>query len=102
MEEWLPLDAILTFRPVTLMGYRIAGIPNSSRMYSPIGRVSSDGLAVTLLNKCDVQQTIDVRTPAQDPASTTRGSEMRDIFWRASNTYLHSIAPYGRLIDGYR
>jgi hypothetical protein len=34
VEDWLPLDAILTFRPVTIMGYRIAGIPSSSQMYS--------------------------------------------------------------------
>jgi hypothetical protein len=103
LEEWLTLDAILTFRPVTLMGYRIAGIPSSSRMYSPIRYVSSDGPIVTLINKkCEVKQMTDVRTPAQ-PASTTRGSEiMRDIFWRASNTYLRAIAPHGSLIDGYR
>ena len=43
LEEWLPLDAIRTFRPVTFMGYRIAGIPSSRRMYSAIGCVSSDG-----------------------------------------------------------
>jgi hypothetical protein len=34
LEDWLPLEGALTFRPVTLMGYRIAGIPSSSKMYS--------------------------------------------------------------------
>jgi hypothetical protein len=112
LEEWLPLDAILTFRPVTLMGYRIAGVPASSRMYSPIAYASSNGPAVTLLNKsgvkkCAVKQTaqkqpIDVRTPAQDAGTTSHDSVMRGIFERAANTYLQAIASYGRLIDGYR
>jgi hypothetical protein len=110
LEEWLPLDAIMTFRPVTLMGYRLAGVPSSSRMYSPIGCVSSDGPSVTVLDKCEVTQTIDVRTrqtievrsPAPEPEQTTRGSQMMDIFWRASNSYLSAIMPQGRLFDGYR
>ena len=50
LEEWLPLDAILTFRPVTFMGYRLAGIPSSSQMYSAIGCVISDGPALTASN----------------------------------------------------
>jgi hypothetical protein len=103
LEEWLPLDAILTFRPVTLMGYRIAGIPASSRMYSPIAYASSTGPSVTRLNKCDVKPPVDVRTPPPpDQGGTTLDSTMRDIFWRASNAYLQAIASYGRLIDGYR
>jgi hypothetical protein len=107
LEEWLRLDAILTFRPVTLMGYRIAGIPSSSRMYSPIAYASSNGPSVTLLKKydvkkCDVKQPIEVRTPAQRLSGTTRGSNMTDMIWRASNTYLQAMASYGRFIDGYR
>jgi hypothetical protein len=50
LEEWLPFDAILTFRPVTFMGYRLAGIPSSSQMYSPIECVSADGPTVTASN----------------------------------------------------
>jgi len=50
LEEWLPFDAILTFRPVMFMGYRLAGIPSSSRMYSPTGCVSADGPTVTASN----------------------------------------------------
>jgi hypothetical protein len=34
LEEWLPLDATLTFKPVTIMGYRIAGFPSTSTLYS--------------------------------------------------------------------
>jgi len=50
LEEWLPFDAALMFRPVTFMGYRLAGIPNSSRMYSQNGCVIADGPTVTASN----------------------------------------------------
>jgi hypothetical protein len=50
LEECLPFDAILTFRPVTFMGYRLTGIPSSSRMYSSTGCVRSDGPTVTASN----------------------------------------------------
>lgn len=33
-EAWLPFDTILTFGPVLIVGYRIAGMPSSSEIYS--------------------------------------------------------------------
>ena len=32
MEEWLRLDDILKFRPVTIVGYRLAGVPIPPRL----------------------------------------------------------------------
>jgi hypothetical protein len=33
LEEWVPLDRVFRFRPVTIVGYRIAGVPTSCRLY---------------------------------------------------------------------
>lgn len=30
-EEWLPLEIALTLRPVTILAYRLAGVPSPSR-----------------------------------------------------------------------
>ena len=32
MEEWLKLDDILKFRPVAIVGYRLAGVPIPPRL----------------------------------------------------------------------